>query len=94
MYAKNYIQVVGYINQVEVGLNALDEGGGESLFSFLFLLIIPPTELDPHGDDEQGNPLGGLVYSNGLGQNAAGFAQQFKSGGSGGAETQIVEWIE
>jgi len=78
LYAKSYIQVVGYINQVQVNLNALDEGG----------------ELDPHGDDEQGNPLGGLVYSNGLGQNAAGFAQQFKSGGSGGTETQIVEWID
>ena len=31
LYAKSYIQVVGYIDQTKVNLNALDEGGGESL---------------------------------------------------------------
>jgi hypothetical protein len=44
-----YIQVVGFINNTGIGLNANDSGG----------------ELDPHGADLQGNPLGGMVYSNG-----------------------------
>ena len=30
LYAPNYIQVVGYINQSQVSLFAGDEGGGES----------------------------------------------------------------
>jgi len=79
LYAKDYVQVVGFIDQTAVGLNALDEGG----------------ELDPHGDDEQGNPLGGIVYTNGFGQHAAGFAQQFNSKTpSTASETQVVEWID
>jgi hypothetical protein len=43
-----YIQVSGQLNQLGVGLNASDFGG----------------ELDPHGADLLGNPLGGLVFSN------------------------------
>jgi len=80
LYAKNYVQVVGFIDQTAVNLNAQDEGG----------------ELDPHGDDEQGNPLGGLVYTNGFSQHAAGFAQQFKSGdfSSNTSETQVIEWVD
>jgi hypothetical protein len=44
-----YIQAVGFINNTGIGLNANDQGG----------------ELDPHGADLQGNPLGGVVFSNG-----------------------------
>ncbi|KAF8912037.1 hypothetical protein CPB84DRAFT_1671164 [Gymnopilus junonius] len=44
-----YIQAVGFINNTGIGLDPTDEGG----------------ELDPHGADLQGNPLGGVVYSNG-----------------------------
>jgi len=44
-----YIQAVGFINNTGLSLNAQDEGG----------------ELDPHGADLQGNPLGGVVFSNG-----------------------------
>jgi hypothetical protein len=44
-----YIQVVGYIKNAGLGLDPSDQGG----------------ELDPHGADLQGNPLGGVVYSNG-----------------------------
>jgi hypothetical protein len=43
----NYIQIVAFINQVNVNLPANDTGG----------------ELDPHGQDLSGNPQGGLVYS-------------------------------
>ncbi|KIJ46855.1 hypothetical protein M422DRAFT_164675 [Sphaerobolus stellatus SS14] len=44
-----YIQVRGFINNPGIGLDPSDQGG----------------ELDPHGADLQGNPLGGVVYSNG-----------------------------
>ncbi|PPQ70899.1 hypothetical protein CVT26_014218 [Gymnopilus dilepis] len=44
-----YIQVVGFINNTGIGLDPTDSGG----------------ELDPHGADLQGNPLGGVVFSNG-----------------------------
>jgi len=45
-----YIQVTGLLNQTGIGLNS-DDGGGE---------------LDPHGADLAGNPLGGLMFSNNL----------------------------
>ena len=45
-----YIQIVGFFNQTTVGLQANDYGG----------------ELDPHGADLLGNPLGGLFYSTGF----------------------------
>lgn len=47
-----YIQVVGLFNQSALNLAGNDGGG----------------ELDPHGADLAGNPLGGLVYSTGFGQ--------------------------
>ncbi|KAK7045270.1 macrophage activating glycoprotein [Favolaschia claudopus] len=42
-----YIQIVGFIDNVALNLAPTDTGG----------------ELDPHGADLQGNPLGGVVYS-------------------------------
>lgn len=48
MKTSAYIQIVGYISNTAIGLAANDSGG----------------ELDPHGADLAGNPLGGLVYSN------------------------------
>lgn len=47
-----YIQVVGLFNQTAINLASDDYGG----------------ELDPHGADLAGNPLGGLVYSTGFKQ--------------------------
>ncbi len=47
-----YIQVVGLFNQSAINLAPSDGGG----------------ELDPHGADFEGNPLGGLVYSTGFRQ--------------------------
>jgi hypothetical protein len=44
-----YIQAVGFIKNPGIGLDPTDQGG----------------ELDPHGADLQGNPLGGVVFSNG-----------------------------
>ncbi|KAG0151090.1 hypothetical protein CROQUDRAFT_651614 [Cronartium quercuum f. sp. fusiforme G11] len=43
-----YIEVVGYIDQTALNLQANDTGGEE----------------DPHGADQRGNPLGALMYSN------------------------------
>ncbi|BEI81554.1 hypothetical protein CcaverHIS002_0207140 [Cutaneotrichosporon cavernicola] len=51
MRTPGYIQLVGVFDQTSVGLNSADTGG----------------ELDPHGADLLGNPLGGLFYSNGAG---------------------------
>ncbi len=45
-----YIQVVGLMNQTGINLAPSDTGG----------------ELDPHGADLAGNPLGGLMYSTGF----------------------------
>lgn len=57
-----YIQVVGYIDQTGLGLQASDTGGEE----------------DPHGADQRGNPLGALMYSsafNAAGANSSGYTQ-------------------
>lgn len=40
---------MGFIKNEGLGLDPTDQGG----------------ELDPHGADLQGNPLGGVVFSNG-----------------------------
>ncbi|KAG5651404.1 hypothetical protein H0H81_008762 [Sphagnurus paluster] len=46
-----YAQVVGFIDQTFIDLQTDDYGG----------------EMDPHGADTRGNPLGGLVYSSAFG---------------------------
>ncbi|KAF9441732.1 hypothetical protein P691DRAFT_812133 [Macrolepiota fuliginosa MF-IS2] len=56
----NYIQVAGFIRQELININASDWGG----------------EMDPHGADLRGNPMGGLIYSEAF----------------GGGWTQVVEW--
>jgi hypothetical protein len=50
MRTPGYIQVTGQFNQVGIGLDPTDYGG----------------ELDPHGADLAGNPLGGLIFSDSL----------------------------
>jgi hypothetical protein len=47
MRTPDYVQVVGFIDQSQINMAPDDFGG----------------ELDPHGADLRGNPLGGLVYS-------------------------------
>jgi hypothetical protein len=64
MKTSAYIQIVGFIDNTAIGLDPSDSGG----------------ELDPHGADLQGNPLGGVVYSNGT------------SDSSNGALTQALNW--
>ncbi|GAA5842827.1 hypothetical protein JCM5353_008119 [Sporobolomyces roseus] len=64
MKTKGYIQITGYIDQTVLGLTKDDLGG----------------ELDPHGADLLGNPLGGLVFSAGL------------PSGDNSTEVQVVEW--
>ncbi|KAG8695020.1 hypothetical protein FRC09_009438 [Ceratobasidium sp. 395] len=51
MKTPDYIQIVGLIDQSLINLQA-DDGGGE---------------MDPHGADQRGNPLGGLVFTNAWG---------------------------
>ncbi|KAH7884250.1 hypothetical protein F5I97DRAFT_1968367 [Phlebopus sp. FC_14] len=62
----NYIQLAGYIDQTQINLAADDYGG----------------ELDPHGADLRGNPLGGLMYSNGFPSN----------GGNNDSYQQVIDW--
>lgn len=62
----NYIQIAGFIDQTQVNIAANDYGG----------------ELDPHGADLRGNPLGGLMYSNAFPSN----------GGNNGSYQQVIDW--
>lgn len=64
MITDAYIQAVGFILNAALGLTALDQGG----------------ELDPHGADFRGNPVGGVVYSNNV------------PGAKNGALVQVKNW--
>ncbi|KAG8881762.1 hypothetical protein FRB97_009171 [Tulasnella sp. 331] len=50
-----YIQVIGLFNQTSINLDPTDPGG----------------ELDPHDDDQLGNPIGGMMYSTGSASSSA-----------------------
>jgi len=63
MRTPDYIQVVGFIDQTKINMADGDYGG----------------ELDPHGADFRGNPLGGLFYSTGFGSDHNKY-------------TQVIEW--
>jgi len=60
MKTPDYVQVTGFIKQDLIDIAADDSGG----------------ELDPHGADQRGNPLGALLFSNAFGN----------------GYTQAVEW--
>ncbi|KAK9895457.1 hypothetical protein P389DRAFT_93414 [Cystobasidium minutum MCA 4210] len=62
--APSYVQVVGFIDQTLINIQADDYGG----------------EMDPHGADRRGNPLGGIMFSQAFGR------------GNGSAWTQVVQW--
>ncbi|EPS93600.1 hypothetical protein FOMPIDRAFT_1084629, partial [Fomitopsis schrenkii] len=62
----DYVMIVGFIDQTQVNLQADDYGG----------------ELDPHGADLMGNPMGGVLYTN-----------QYPAGNTNNDSlTQIVQW--
>jgi hypothetical protein len=63
MKTPDYIQIVGFIDQTKINIQTGDYGG----------------ELDPHGADLRGNPLGGLVYTNAW-------------SGDNNTYTQVMEW--
>ncbi|KAJ6499719.1 hypothetical protein C8R47DRAFT_971354 [Mycena vitilis] len=63
MRTDGYLQVAGFIDQTKVNMMPDDSGG----------------ELDPHGADFRGNPLGGLVYSTAWST-------------SNDSYTQVIEW--
>ncbi|CAE7147072.1 unnamed protein product [Rhizoctonia solani] len=66
MKTKSYVQVTGHIKQVNINIAANDNGG----------------EMDPHGADRRGNPLGGLLFTNAFPSN----------GGNNGTYQQVIEW--
>ncbi|GAA5928634.1 uncharacterized protein JCM15063_003926 [Sporobolomyces koalae] len=72
MRTPHYVQVVGQIDQSKINIDPSDYGG----------------EMDPHGADQRGNPLGGLVFSNAFGSNST------TSGttNSGTAYQQVIQW--
>ncbi|KAI0790057.1 hypothetical protein C8Q75DRAFT_763783 [Abortiporus biennis] len=63
---EGYIQVTGLLDQTQININTDDTGG----------------ELDPHGADLRGNPMGGIVYSNGFASN----------NGNNDTFQQVIEW--
>ncbi|KAF7423047.1 hypothetical protein PC9H_011211 [Pleurotus ostreatus] len=63
MRTPDYVQVVGFIDQTKINIADGDFGG----------------ELDPHGADLRGNPLGGLMYSNAW-------------SGNNNTFQQVIEW--
>ena len=67
MKTSAYVQVVGFIDQTKINIAAGDYGG----------------EMDPHGADLRGNPLGGLVFSNGL---------PLSGTGDNNTYDQVIEW--
>ncbi|KAF9812134.1 hypothetical protein IEO21_06367 [Rhodonia placenta] len=63
-----YIMIVGFIDQTQVNLAPNDYGG----------------ELDPHGSDLLGNPMGAIVYSN-----------QYPTGNTNNNSlSQVIEWTQ
>jgi hypothetical protein len=62
----DYVQVTGLINQANINIAANDDGG----------------EMDPHGADQRGNPLGGLLFSNAFSASA----------GNANNYIQAIEW--
>ncbi|KAK4051790.1 hypothetical protein OIV83_002494 [Microbotryomycetes sp. JL201] len=65
MRTPNYVQVTGLFDQTKLNMLAGDSGG----------------ELDPHGADQRGNPIGGLLFSDAWGQSSSGAAFQ-----------QVINW--
>jgi hypothetical protein len=63
MRTPDYAQVIGFIDQSKINIQADDFGG----------------EMDPHGADLRGNPMGGLMYSNAF-------------SGGGNNFQQVIEW--
>lgn len=63
MKTPEYVQVVGFVDQTKLNIEKADYGG----------------EMDPHGADLRGNPLGGLVYSTNF-------------GGNNESYSQVIEW--
>ncbi|KAH8829730.1 hypothetical protein DL96DRAFT_1706579 [Flagelloscypha sp. PMI_526] len=63
MKTSDYIQVVGFIDQSQINIKSDDPGG----------------ELDPHGADLRGNPMGGLAFSTAW-------------TGKNDSYTQVIEW--
>lgn len=66
MRTPDYVQVVGTIDQTQINI-AKDDFGGE---------------MDSHGADRRGNPLGGIFYSNAFPS----------SGGDKNKYEQVIEW--
>ncbi|GAA5893786.1 hypothetical protein JCM5296_001133 [Sporobolomyces johnsonii] len=72
MRTPHYVQVVGFIDQTKINIAADDYGG----------------EMDPHGADQRGNPLGGLIFSNAF----SGSASANGTTANGTMYQQIVQW--
>jgi hypothetical protein len=69
----DYVQITGVGDFTKINVPKGDYGGGKSILRCLCRRsidgIIHTAELDPHGADSRGNPVGGLVYGNTFGAN-------------------------
>ncbi|GAA5869655.1 hypothetical protein JCM8547_005098 [Rhodosporidiobolus lusitaniae] len=74
MRTPHYVQVVGFINQQQINILPEDYGG----------------EMDPHGADQRGNPLGGLIFSTAFA--ADGLTTTNGTTADGTAYQQVVQW--
>ncbi|GAA6060526.1 hypothetical protein JCM10212_005607 [Sporobolomyces blumeae] len=72
MRTPHYVQVVGFIDQSKINIDPSDYGG----------------EMDPHGADQRGNPLGGLIFSNAFGSNSSSNG----TSASGTMYQQVIQW--
>ncbi|ORY88865.1 hypothetical protein BCR35DRAFT_263071 [Leucosporidium creatinivorum] len=67
----HYVQVTGFIDQSMIDIASDDDGG----------------EMDPHGADNRGNPLGGLLFTQAFNGNLNSTAIV-----NGSAFTQVIQW--
>ncbi|EAU82926.1 macrofage activating glycoprotein [Coprinopsis cinerea okayama7 len=63
MRTPDYIQVVGFLDQTKINVLPDDDGG----------------EMDPHGEDQRGNPMGGLMFTNAWSED-------------GSTPQQVIQW--
>lgn len=76
MRTPGYVQVVGFIDQSKINIQADDSGGELDPHGAVSTLLCHLLEFVADiGQDLRGNPLGGLVYSNAWSNNNNTFQQ-------------------
>lgn len=82
MRTPDYVQVVGFIDQAKINIQAGDFGGELDPHGADLVCCYAPPYISYLNIDQRGNPMGSLVYSNAF--NA--------SNGDNNTFTQAIEW--